>query len=90
MPLTFCRRESSCVFYQHLWSVYRRWSAEKGHSVSHPPVQKVLDFLLYLREVKMMSISSMKGHHSVLSSVFRFRFLEISGRFICKGSDLLF
>ena len=47
------------------------------HTVLSPSIAKVADFLLFLRKKKHLSISSVKGFRSMLSSVFKFRLPEI-------------
>ena len=42
------RRQSSVANYQSKWLTYRRWCSDKGHSVSHPSVLKVADYLVWL------------------------------------------
>ena len=72
------RRASSIASYQCKWSLYRRWCWEKGHSVSNLSVAKVADYLLWLWESKGLSLSSVKAHRSMLSTVFRFKLPELS------------
>ena len=67
------RRQSSVANYQFKWLTYRRWCADKGHSVSHPSLLKVADYLVWLWEDQGLSLSSVKAHRSMLSSVFRFK-----------------
>ena len=67
------RRQSSVASYQSNWLTYRRWCTDKGHSVSQPSVLKVADYLVWLWEDQDLSLSSVKAHHSMLSSVFRFK-----------------
>ena len=67
------RRQSSVANYQSKWLTYRRWCADKGHSVSHPSISKVADYLVWLWEDQGLSLSSVKAHRSMLSSVFRFK-----------------
>ena len=67
------RRQSSVANYQSKWLTYRRWCSDKGHSVSHPSVSKVADYLVWLWEDQGLSLSSVKAHRSMLSSVFRFK-----------------
>ena len=66
-------RQSSVANYQSKWLTYRHWCSDKGHSVSHPSVSKVVDYLVWLWEDKGLSLSSVKAHRSMLSSVFRFK-----------------
>ena len=67
------RRQPSVANYQSKWLTYHCWCSDKGHSVSHPLVSKVVDYLVWLWEVQDLSLSSVKAHHSMLSSVFRFK-----------------
>ena len=71
--LGHARRQSSVANYQSKWLTYRRWCSDKGHSVSHPSVSKVVDYLVWLWEDQGLSLSSLKAHRSMLSSVFRFK-----------------
>ena len=41
--------------------------------MSHPSVSKVVDYLVWLWEDQGLSLSSVKAHRSMLSSVFRFK-----------------
>ena len=67
------RRQSSVANYQSKWLTYRRWCTDKGHSVSQPSVSKVADYLVWLWEDQGLSLSSVKAHRSMLSSVFQFK-----------------
>ena len=51
---------------------------------SYPSLKKVSDFLPYLRKIKMMSISSIKGYHFMLNSVFKVNLPEISESLILR------
>ena len=46
---------------------------DKFHSVSQPSISKVVDYLVWLWEDQRLSLSSVKAHHSMLSSVFQFK-----------------
>ena len=52
------RRQSSVANYQSKWLTCRRWSTDKGHSVSQPSVSKVADFLVWLWEDQGLSLFS--------------------------------
>ena len=67
------RRQSSVANYQSKWLTYRRWCTDKGHSVSQPSISKVADYLVWLWEDQGLSLSSVKAHRSMLSSVFQFK-----------------
>ena len=75
---TFCRRKSTRVNYQAKWLTFRTWCRREGHSVSHPSIPKIVDFLLYLRKSLHLSYLSIAGYHSMLSSTFCFLLPELS------------
>ena len=70
------RRQSSVANYQSKWLTYRRWCSDKGHSVSRPSISKVVDYRVWLWEDQGLSLSLVKAHRSVLSSVFCFQLLS--------------
>ena len=72
------RRPSSLAGYQAHWSIFRQWCHGKGHSVSRPSLQKIADFLFWLRRSKKLSISAVLGYRSMLSAVFRRVLPEVS------------
>ena len=80
--LSLCRRQSSRHLYQHRWECYWSWCAGRGHSVSYPTVTKIADFLLFPCAEKHLSVSAIKGYHSTLVSVFKFRLPELLDSFI--------
>ena len=71
---SLARRPSSRSNYQLKWLVYRSFS-------------KVADFLWWLRSVRGLSVSSIKGYRSVLSAVFRFHLPALSDHPVLR--DLL-
>ena len=50
--------------------------------MSNPSVSKIADFLLFLRKEKHLSLSALKGYHSTLTSVFKYKILEFRDSFI--------
>ena len=76
--LGFARRSSSRAVDQSKWLVYRSWCRGKDHSISHPTLPKIADFLLWLHRVRKLSVSAIMGYRSMLSAVFRFKLPEIS------------
>ena len=80
----FARRAPFCLNYKMKWSVYRQWCRAEGHSVSRPILPKVADFLFWLRKSRKLSVSSILGYRSMLSSVFRFKLPEISSSPVLK------
>ena len=83
----FTRRPSSRMNYQVKQSVYRQWCHTVGHSISRPTLPKIVDFLLWLRRSRKLSVFSILGYRSMLSSVFHFKLPEISSSSILR--DLL-
>ena len=81
------RRPSSRAGYQARWAVFRKWCHDKGHSVSHPSLQKIADFLFWLRRTRKLSVSAVMGYRSMLSAVFRSVLPEISSSSVLQ--DLL-
>ena len=72
------RRPSSRAGYQARWAVFRKWCHDKGHSVSRPSLQKVADFLFWLRRSRKLSVSAVVGYRAMLSAVFRSVLPDIS------------
>ena len=76
--VSFARRKSTNLVYQAKWDSYRKWCRKEGRSVSRPSLPKVADFLLYLHEVKHLSVSCIRGYRSMLSTVFRWKVPELA------------
>ena len=74
----FARRPSSRAGYQSKWLVFRHWCRSEGHSISHPSLLKIADFLFWLRRYCRLSVSSVMGYRSMLSAVFKSVLPEIS------------
>ena len=55
---SLAHRPSSRSNYQLKWAVYQSWCRSHGHSVSHPTLSKVADFLCWLRSARGLSVSS--------------------------------
>ena len=81
------RRPSSRKAYQLKWQVYRAWCHSHGHSVSHPMLSKVAEFLCWLRSAKNLGFSSIRVYRSMLSAVFRFQLPSLSSHPVLR--DLL-
>ena len=65
-------RKSTRSNYQSKWTTYRDWCHKNGHTCSSSDTKRIADFLLFLREVKKLSVSCIKGYRAALSSVFKF------------------
>ena len=79
------RRQSSVANYQSKWLTYRRCCTDKGHSVSKPLISKVVDYLVWLWEDQGLSLSSVKAHRFMLSSVFRFKLPSLGEDRVLRG-----
>ena len=75
--LAGCRRRSSMKVYQSKWNMYRYWCRLKDHSISNPSIPKAADFLLWLWDVKKLSLSSIKAYRSMLAAVFKFKLRDM-------------
>ena len=84
---SLARRPSSRSNYHLKWSVYRSWCCSQGHSISQPSLSKLADFLWWLRSVRGLSVSSIKGYTSMLSVVFKFHLPALSSHPVLR--DLL-
>ena len=76
--VSLARRPSSRAGYQSKWLVFRQWCRSEGHSISHPSLPKIADFLFWLRRYRRLSVSSVMGYRSMLSAVFKSVLPEIS------------
>ena len=63
---------SLCRLYQHRLGVYRRWCADRGHAVSSPTIAKIADFLFFLGKDRNLSVATVRGFRTTLSSVFKY------------------
>ena len=68
--LAYFMRKCFWWIYQHQRSAYHRGCAMKGHLVSRPSLQKVANFLLYLRRDWKMFVPCNKGYRSMLCFIF--------------------
>ena len=75
---SLARRPSSRSTYQLKWSVYWSGCRSQGHSISRPSLSRVADSLWWLRSVRGLSVSSIKGYRSMLSAVFKFHLPALS------------
>ena len=76
--VSLTRRPSSRAGYQSKWLVFSQWCRSEGHSISHPSLPKIADFLFWLRRYRRLSVSSVMGYRSMLSAVFKSVLPEIS------------
>ena len=76
--VSLARRPSSRAGYQSMWLVFRQWCRSEGHSISHPSLHKIADFLFWLRRYRRLSVSSVMGYGSMLSALFKSILPEIS------------
>ena len=76
--VSLARRPSSRAGYQSKWLGFRQWCRSEGHSISRPSLPKITDFLFWLRRSRQLSVSSIMGYRSMLSTVFKSVLPEIS------------
>ena len=76
--VSLAQRPSSRAGYQSKWLVFRQWCRSEGHSISHPFLPKIADFLFWLRRYRRLLVSSVMGYRSMLSAVFKSLLPEIS------------
>ena len=76
--VSLARRPSSRAGYQSMWLVFRQCCRSEGHSISHPSLHKIADFLFWLRRYRRLSVSSVMGYGSMLSALFKSVLPEIS------------
>lgn len=55
-----CRRVSSGKLYQSKWGVFRSWCRESHTTSSKTSIQEIANFLIYLRDVRKLSTSTIK------------------------------
>ena len=67
--LSGCLRESSSRLYQSRWQIFCGWCCGRGVAPVNATVPVVVDFLIYLRQDKGLSVSAVKGYSSALNSV---------------------
>ena len=77
--LAVCSRGPTRRHYQARGLICRRWGRSRTPSISSPTIDMIADFLLYLRRVKGLSLSSIGGYRSILSASFRYVPPEASG-----------
>ena len=82
--LGFARRSSSRTNYQVKLSVYRKWCRAGDHFISRSTLPKIADFLFWLRRSKKLSVSSILGYRSMLSTVIHFKLPEISSASVLR------
>ena len=58
--------------------MFRQWCRSEGHSISHPSLPKIADFLFWLRRYRRLSVSSVMGYRFMLSAIFQSVLPEIS------------
>ena len=64
------RRKSTSLIYQGKWNIFRKWCETSKIDHSKPTLPVIADFLVYLFDVRKLSVTAIKGYRSMLSSVF--------------------
>ena len=81
--LSGCLRESSSRLYQLRWQIFCGWCRGRGVAPVNATVPVVVDFLIYLRQDKGLSVSAVKGYSSALNSV-----LALKGRDLASSREI--
>ena len=81
--LSGCLRESSSRLHQSRWQIFCGWCRGRGVAPVNATVPVVVDFLIYLRQDKGLSVSAVKGHSSALNSV-----LALKGRDLSSSREI--
>ena len=81
--LSGCLRESSSRLYQSRWQIFCGWCRGRGVAPVNATVPVVVDFLIYLRQDKRLSVSAVKGYSSALNSV-----LALKGRDLASSREI--
>ena len=78
-----CLRESSSRLYQSRWQIFCGWCHGRDVASVNATVPVVVDFLIYLRQDKGLSVSAVKGYSSALNSV-----LTLKGRDLSASREI--
>ena len=81
--LSGCLRESSSRLYQSRWQIFCGWCRGRGVAPVNATVPVVVDFLIYLRKDKGLSVSAVKDYSSALNSV-----LALKGRDLSASREI--
>ena len=73
----------SSRLYQSRWQIFCGWCRGRGVAPVKATVPVVVDFLIYLRQDKGLSVSAVKGYSSALSSV-----LALKGRDLSASREI--
>ena len=76
-------REFSSRLYQSRWKIFCGWCRGRSVAPVNASVPVVVDFLIYLRQDKGLSVSAVKGYCSALNSV-----LALKGRDLAASRDI--
>ena len=76
--LSGCLRESSSRLYQSRWQIFYGWCRGSGVALVNATVPVVVDFLIYIRQDKGVSVSAVKGYSSALNSVLALKGWDLS------------
>ena len=81
--LSGCLRSSTSRLYQSRWQIFCGWCRGRGVAPVNATVSVVVDFLIYLRHDKGLSVSAGKGYSSALNSV-----LALKGRDLASSREI--
>ena len=81
--LSGCLRSSTSRLYQSRWQIFCGWCCGRGVAPVNATVPVVVDFLIYLRHDKGLSVSAVKGYSSALNSI-----LALKGRDLASSREI--
>ena len=62
-------RPSSLILYQCRWKNFRKWCLSKNISAMVTSPNHIMEYFIFLRDTKKLSLSSIKGYRAAISSV---------------------
>ena len=68
-----------------MWLVYRAWCRAHGHTTSNFTSPKVTAFLLYLRDVRKVSVSCVRGYLAMLNSLAKYKGVDLAQDVVVKN-----
>ena len=72
-------RPSTRKVYESKWNAFVDWCHERGTSARRATLTQVADFLIFLREVKKLTLPTIKGYRAAIALVLRANNTDVSG-----------
>ena len=71
-------RNSTSKLYESKWNVFKDWCKQRKIDPLNPTVPDIADFLLHLFEIKNLSVTTIQGYRSAISSLVAASGLDIT------------